>query len=154
MSALARVRAHYGAGPLHALSMAACLAISGFAALKIGSQSYAVGVGVWFVGSAVAHDFILFPLYTVIDRLTGARRRDRSAPSGWKNYVRAPAAISGLALVVYAPLILGFAGSTYEDITALPVSVYLGRWLLLTGLLFAVSGAVYAVRVGVAGLSR
>jgi len=49
-------------------------------------------------------------------------------------------------LLVWFPLVLGLSGSTFRSNTGLGSEPYLGRWLLLTGVLFAVSGLAYAVR--------
>ena len=56
------------------------------------------------------------------------------------------ALLSGFAFVVYFPLILGLDDGPYERATALSQDVYLGRWLLLCGAMFAVSARLYAAR--------
>lgn len=134
----------YGAGTLHVVSMCAAFGISGYAALKLLSYSGVVTVVVWFMAAAVVHDLVLFPLYVGLDRLggrvvtrDGGRRR---------NYLRVPALLSGLLLLLFFPLIAGFPGHGYEAITTLTLSPYLGRWLLLTGILFACSGVLLIVR--------
>ncbi len=86
------------------------------------------------------HDAIAFPLYTALNRLALGRAR-RSV-----NHVRVPALLSGFAFVVYFPLILGLGDGRYERATSLSQDVYLGRWLLLCGAMFAVSALLYAVR--------
>jgi hypothetical protein len=61
------------------------------------------------------------------------------------NYVRVPAAFSMLLLLVWFPLILGLSARTYHRASGLVTSPYLGRWLAVTGVLFAASAASYAL---------
>ena len=61
------------------------------------------------------------------------------------NYVRVPAAFSLLLLLVWFPLILGLSARTYHRASGLLTSPYLGRWLAVTGVLFAASAASYAL---------
>ena len=79
-------------------------------------------------------------LGTVLNRLA-LGRAGRSV-----NHVRVPALLSGFAFIVYFPLILGLGDGRYESATTLSQDVYLGRWLLLCGTMFAVSALLYAVR--------
>jgi hypothetical protein len=60
------------------------------------------------------------------------------------NYLRVPAAFSLLVLIVWFPLILGLSAGTYHRASGLSASPYLGRWLALTGAMFAGSAACYA----------
>jgi hypothetical protein len=71
----------------------------------------------------------------------------RSGPAGPPviNYVRVPAAFSLLLLLVWFPLILGLSARTYHRASGLVTSPYLGRWLAVTGVLFAASAASYAL---------
>ena len=61
------------------------------------------------------------------------------------NYIRVPAAFSLLLLLVWFPLILGLSARTYHRASGLVTSLYLGRWLAVTGVLFAASAASYAL---------
>ena len=61
------------------------------------------------------------------------------------NYIRVPAAFSLLLLLVWFPLILGLSARTYHRASGLVTSPYLGRWLAVTGVLFAASAASYAL---------
>jgi hypothetical protein len=61
------------------------------------------------------------------------------------NYIRVPAAFSLLLLLVWFPLILGLSSRTYHRASGLVTSPYLGRWLAVTGVLFAASAASYAL---------
>lgn len=142
----------YGAGPLHLLALLAAFGLAGYAAARF-VPANPVGVAVWFVGAAVGHDLILLPLYSIADRSLATVLRHRASkrpgwrsPGPWLNHLRVPAVLSALLLVLFFPLILrlapGFAG-----IAGRSLDPYLGRWLLVTGLLFAGSGLVLAVRL-------
>jgi len=134
------LRRAYGAGPLHLLSTLASLALAAYAFSRIFAGAQAANVVVWFVGALVAHDLIALPLYTALDRLARGRRM-RAV-----NHVRVPALLSGFAFIVFFPLILGLGDGRYERATTLSQDVYLGRWLLLCGALFAASALLYALR--------
>jgi hypothetical protein len=144
---------HYGASPLHLLVLVGSFALAGYAALKlIADQPLAVVI--WFVGGAVLHDLILLPLYVLADR--SARRRslrhehehehEDAAPPAWVNYVRFPAAISAVLLLVFLPSIARLSG-VYTATTGLSASPYLLHWLAITGVLFLVSAVLYALRI-------
>lgn len=144
-------RRHYGAGPLHLLSLVACLAFAGYIATRILAVPEAVRILVWFAGAAVAHDLILWPLYAIADRgaVRAARRHpDRLPRVRWVNYLRVPAVLSGVALFVSFPLVFRWSEPAYHAASGLTETVYLGRWLLLTAAAFGISALLYAVRVG------
>jgi hypothetical protein len=133
------LRRAYGAGPLHLLSTLAALAVAGYALTRILAGAQAGNVVLWLAGAVVVHDALAFWLYTALDRLA-AGRVTRAAV----NYVRVPAMLSGLAFVVFFPLILGLG--RFERATTLTDDVYLGRWLALSGVAFVASALLYAVR--------
>ena len=135
-----RLTRAYGAGPLHLLSHVAALALAAYAFTRIFAGGQPWNVVLWFAGAVLLHDAIAFPLYTSLNRLA-LGRAGRSV-----NHVRVPALLSGLAFIVYFPLILGLGDGRYERATTLSQDVYLGRWLLLCGAMFAVSALLYAVR--------
>lgn len=143
-----RLLGWYGANPLHLLALLGCFALAGYAGIRL-FDAGVVGVLVWFVGAAVAHDLVLFPLYAIADRSMQAVLRHR-APAlpdlSWINYLRVPTVLSALMLLVYFPLIFGLT-DTYTAVTAMPVSVYLGRWLMITGVLFTLSAVAFALRL-------
>ena len=146
-------RRRYGGSPLHLVAMVASLALAGFAGLTLTQAlgtSKTTAVAVWLIGAAVAHDLILFPIYTLLDN-AGTKLVARPLRTPAINFIRLPVLLSGLLFLVYVPLVGGFSGATYESITGLPVSVYFGRWLLITGALFGLSGAFYALKLGVSG---
>ena len=131
------------------LLLFASFAFAGYVADRVVRVPYAWMIGVFFVGAIVAHDFILYPIYALADRLTRrvALRPDPRPGVPWVNHVRIPAVLSGLLLVLFFPLVLGLGERTYRSATGLGTSPYLGRWLLVTGILFAGSGLLYVGRL-------
>ncbi|MFG2882068.1 hypothetical protein ACGFYV_07045 [Streptomyces sp. NPDC048297] len=145
---MARFIRWYGSGPLHLLVLIASFALTGYAMVRL----FAIepwGVAIWFVGAAILHDLILLPLYSLADLSAQSvlRHRKDQRPTGlWLNHLRVPAFLSGLLLLVWFPLVLGLA-VPYAGDTGLPGSVYLGRWLAITGVLFAASALALASRL-------
>jgi hypothetical protein len=157
------VRRWYGAHPLHLLALLAAFALAGYALGAVVAAGQWRGFAVWFLVAIVAHDLLLFPLYSLADlslrrllpgraagersRLTAAAGAVAPSPSGPPviNYVRVPAAFALLLLLVWFPLILGLAAGTYHRASGLTAEPYLGRWLAVTGVLFLASAAAYAV---------
>ncbi|WBB64586.1 hypothetical protein O7599_22305 [Streptomyces sp. WMMC500] len=131
-------------GPLPTLVLLlASFALTGYAAVRL-FDKHPLAVALWLVAAAILHDLALVPLYSLADR--GARR---VLGPRLVNYVRFPAVVSGLLLLVYFPLILRQVGR-YERVTGLPADAYLYRWLLITAGLFAASALVLAARRTVA----
>jgi ABC-type transport system involved in cytochrome c biogenesis permease subunit len=148
---MAWFRRHYGAGPLHLLSLVACLAFAGYVATRILAGPEGLRILVWFGGAAVAHDLVLWPLYAVADRgaVVAARRHPERLPRvRWINYVRVPTILSAVLLAVSFPLVFRWSEPAYHTASGLTESPYLGRWLLLTGVAFGFSAVLYACRVG------
>ncbi|MFK0288829.1 hypothetical protein ACIQVL_51455 [Streptomyces sp. NPDC090499] len=148
---MARLVRWYGSGPLHLLVLIASFALTGYALVRL----FAVQpweVAIWFVGAAVLHDLILLPLYSLADLSALSVLRHQAADASdrptvrWINHLRVPAFLSGLLLLVWFPLILRLAGP-YPGDTGLSDSVYLGRWLAITGVLFAASAVAFAARL-------
>lgn len=141
---------HYGAHPLNLLAMLVSFAVAGYAALLLIS-SRPIAVIIWFVGAAIIHDFVLFPLYAIADRILHRRARAtsqaerRPAPS-WINYVRVPTVVSGLLLLVFVPSIARLS-SGYHSTTGLSSSGYLLRWLFITAALFLLSALAFAAHL-------
>jgi hypothetical protein len=133
----ARLRRAYGASPLHLLAHLALLPLAGFALLEIAGAGNATRIFAWLAASVILHDLVLLPFYGVLDRL--ARRTAGSAV----NFVRVPAMISALLLLVYFPAISGKGNGAFHGVSGLDYEGYLERWLLATGALFLVSGIVY-----------
>ncbi|MYW00172.1 hypothetical protein [Streptomyces sp. SID3343] len=152
---MSRLRRWYGAGPLHLLALAACFTLAWYAGTRLLTYEPA-RVVLWFVGAAVVHDLVLYPLYSAADRTgqaaAGAVRRgrgrgrpERARAAIGLNHVRFPAALSALLFLVWLPQILGLADG-YDLTTGLDGSRFLPRWLLITAFLFAASALVRAVR--------
>jgi Kef-type K+ transport system membrane component KefB len=136
-----RLRSLYGASPLHLLALAASLALTVYVALKIAGNASGPKIALWIVGAALAHDLVLWPLYTALDRIARGRR-----VRGGANHLRVPAAISALLALMWAGLIFQLAPGTYQSATGLRPEPYLERWLAVTAALFLGSAVLYAVR--------
>lgn len=148
----ARFRSLYGDSPLHLLAVLASFAIAGYAFLRIVENPSALGTLVWFAGAIVLHDLLAFPLYSALNLIAdrglagrGGEREARRVPL--INHVRIPALLSGLALVLFFPLILGLDAANYEKDTGLSGDVFFTRWLGLTAALFLGSALIYALRL-------
>jgi hypothetical protein len=137
-------------GPVALLALLASFVVAGYAGVRLLAGN-PVGVGAWFVGSAVVHDLMLFPLYAGVDAalVTLLRRRSALATVAgvpWLNHLRVPAVISGVLLLVWSPLILRVP-TAYFEASGLSAQPFLPRWLAVTAVLFAISAATLAVRV-------
>jgi len=111
-----RFRYEYGSGPLHALGLAASFALTGYAVLRIAGGPSPLSVLLWFVAAIVAHDLVLLPLYSSIDRIGARVLRPARSPRAISplNHVRVPALLSGLMLLVWFPLVLGLSDPTFS----------------------------------------
>lgn len=137
----------YGAGPLHLLALLACFALTAAAVLRVADEPLRLRYLAWFVGAVVAHDLLLFPLYALLDRSGRALLRRRRTPTpAAVNYVRVPALLSGLLLLIFAPVIFRHSEQAYRNASGLNQDPYAVRWLLVTGVLFLVSAVLYALR--------
>ncbi|MET7949477.1 hypothetical protein [Micromonospora sp. NPDC005324] len=165
-----RFRAAYGSSHQHLVVMIACFTLTGWVTLRLSEEASAGRMLVWFVGAAVAHDLVLFPIYASADRaLRGAlgrpghRARENGVTAGAHhsmpsraeqapigpsalNHIRVPALASGLLFLVYLPGILRQGRETYLEATGQNQQPYLARWLALTATLFLVSAGWYLVR--------
>jgi hypothetical protein len=154
------ISAHYGSDPLHLLALLACFALAGYTVSRVVAAGIWVGFAIWFIGAAIVHDLVLFPLYTLaavaVQRRPWGRRRPGPHVQWrpWINYLRVPAGLSGLLLLVWFPLILRQPEATYRQAVGLGLRPYLGRWLLVTGVLFTGSALAYAVRMRSAASAR
>lgn len=161
MTLLRRFRAGYGAGPLHLLTLLASFAIAGAAVAGWFERPGDVEtVLVWFAAAIVIHDLVLLPLYSLLDRIAfrrwaeprkGAQHMANARRVNPTPYIRIPAILSGLLLLVFFPVIFGLGAQTELAASGIAESGYLARWLLATGVMFAVSGASYAVAAARAG---
>ncbi len=151
---LARWQRAYGASPLHLLGLLACFALAGYAAVHAADGPKPVRMAVWFLGAAILHDLVLFPMYGLADRSTRSlltrlpRRltlhgRLQGLP-GDINYLRAPLLLSALLLLLFFPLIFRRSEDAFGAASGRDQSEYLSHWLLLTAIAFAGSALVFA----------
>ena len=135
------MRRLYGTTPLHLLAHGLLFAVFGWVVLQLLDAREAFNILLWFVLAIVLHDLVLLPFYSVLDRVGR-----RAARGGAINYVRVPALLSGLLLLVFFPAISGKGNGAFHGVSGLDYEGYLARWLLITAALFALSGATYRLR--------
>jgi hypothetical protein len=151
-------RRRYGASPLHLAGHLVVFAIALFAIWRIASAESLVKLLVLYVAFAIAHDLIFLPAYSGLDRAVRAALarlpvgRPGSVPA--INHVRAPALISGLLLIIYAPLISHASDNGYFLSSGHHIAGYLRNWLLISAALFIGSALIYMLRVGRAAIKR
>ncbi|CAM5714309.1 Lipoprotein OS=Streptomyces aurantiogriseus OX=66870 GN=GCM10010251_01880 PE=4 SV=1 [Streptomyces aurantiogriseus] len=131
--------------PFQLLLLAASFALAGYAGVRLLADDW-FGVAVWFVGAALLHDLVLLPLYAVADRAV-VQGIGAAGHREWAMYVRVPAALSGLLLLVWFPLISGMVDRRYRLGTGLSPEGFLARWLLITAVLFGGSALLLALRL-------
>ncbi|MDJ0395597.1 hypothetical protein QMK17_19945 [Rhodococcus sp. G-MC3] len=150
----------YGAHPLHLLAMCFAAALVGYVVYVAGIETFWnrnvwwQSIAVWFAGAVVAHDLVLFPLYSLADRsLTSGMNalRGRSPRIAWTvsplNYIRIPLMGTALTFVVFFPGIIAQGSESFTSATGLTQDPYLGRWLALIACFFGVSALAYALRL-------
>jgi len=156
MNARERLRALYGAGPLNLLVLVASFAIAGAAVAGWLQRPRDVPTVLeWFAAAIVLHDLVALPLYSLLDRIAfggigaGLRRARGTAPAPVSPtaYLRIPAMLSGLLLLVFFPVLFGLGSGSELSASGIAESGYLARWLLATGLMFAASGLAYAIAI-------
>jgi len=130
--------------PLQLLLLICSFALAGYAAVRLLAGDWR-GVALWIVGAALLHDLVLLPLYSVADRAL-VRGLGTAGRRSWTPYVRVPAVLSGLLLLVWSPLVLGVTDRRYRLLTGRSADGYLGRWLLITAVLFGGSALLLALR--------
>lgn len=140
MIALARRR--YGSTPLHLLLHLALFAVAAWVVLRVAGAREARNVALWFVGALVLHDLVLLPFYSLLDR--AGRRVARGATI---NYVRVPALLSGLLLLLFFPPMLGRNDGSFARVAGEEPTGYLERWLIVTAVLFAGALALSVLRL-------
>jgi hypothetical protein len=156
VSGLRRFSRLYGSSPAHLLLGLTVLAVSAWAVLQAFGRGPPLSLTKWFVGSIVAHDLVLLPLYSLmliaLLRVIGGRTAQESqGPPPRRllvlNHLRVPAGLSLLMLLLFFPFILGLAEGGYRGVSGLSTGPYLSRWLFLTAGLFVVSAAILVVRL-------
>jgi hypothetical protein len=129
--------------PLQLLLLISSFALAAYAGVRLLEGDW-FGVALWFVGAALLHDLVLLPVYGTLDRAlvrAAGTRREGIA------YVRVPAALSGLLLLVWFPLISGRVADRYAGATGMSADGYPTRWLLLTAALFGGSAVLFVLRL-------
>jgi len=159
-SALVSWRRFYGDNPMHLLALLGCFALAGYA-ISFAAQApppTPVLLAIWFAGAVIGHDLVLFPLYALADRCLLATRRVRRGARQSRpvqvpaiNHIRVPALGSGLLLLVFAPVIVRQGDQAYLAASGLTMQPFFHRWLLITGVLFLGSAALYALALRRAG---
>lgn len=139
-----RIRVKVGS-PLQLLLLACSFALAGYAGVRLLADDW-FQVALWFVGAALVHDLVLLPLYAVADRAV-VGSLGAAGHRGWALYVRVPAALSGLLLLVWFPLISGRVADHYASATGLSGEGFLARWLLVTAVLFGGSALLLVLRL-------
>ncbi|MFC9515116.1 hypothetical protein ACFTSD_05275 [Nocardiaceae bacterium NPDC056970] len=157
---MTRLARYYGAGPLHLVAVLFCFALIGYSVSVTGLESFWnpdnwwQSIAVWFAGAIIAHDLVLYPIYSLGDRslssgLDPTRRhrhaRERTVPP--LNYVRVPALGTALTFLMFFPGILQRGADTYLAATGQTQEPFLVRWILLSVAMFGISALIYAVRV-------
>ena len=146
----------YGSHPLHLIGHLVMFFVAGWAINQILGGGNAINWLAWFIGAALLHDLVLLPVYSLVDRglERGTHRRslraahaDREPSRSPVNYIRVPAAIAGILLLVYFPVILGYSSTNFRNDTGHALTGSARNWLLVSAGLFICSGLVYLVRV-------
>jgi len=148
-----RFRYEYGESPSHLLVGILSFALAAWAlSHALDATSRPGNLLIWLVGAILIHDLLFLPLYALLGILAGgALQVGREDPPNRLrvaalNHLRVPAVLSGLALLVWFPLILGLKERGFMRLTALSTDVYLQRWLLLCLVLFGGSAVLLALR--------
>jgi hypothetical protein len=137
------LRRLYGASPWHLVALLGCFTVTAYAATRLLDElPVLLRIAVWFVGAAVVWDLLLGPALALADRLLRPLGRLR-VPA--LNYVRVPALVSLLLLLVWLPVILQRSEPVFRVKAGLTQDPYLGRWLALTAVLFTASALAYGV---------
>lgn len=149
----------YGASLLHLLAHLASFGIVAVALDRIFSGGDATELLAWYLGIAIAHDFVFVPAYTGLDRLFRATVTRLPLPNRTGipliNHVRVPLLISGLLLIIYFPLITRRSEGVYFALSGHHLgSHYLHNWLLITLALLVCSAAIYLIRVSLQATNR
>lgn len=143
------MRRVYGSSPIHLLAHLASLALALWALGEILDARAATTIFIWLVGAVLLHDAILWPLYSMLDQVawSAALALDGGSRVSALNHLRVPVALSALMLMAAFPAIFEVREGNYTRVSGIGYEGYLERWLLVSGLLFAGSAVLYAIRV-------
>ncbi|TQJ46732.1 hypothetical protein FBY34_6143 [Streptomyces sp. SLBN-115] len=131
--------------PFQILLLACSFALAAYAGVRLLADDW-FGVALWWVGAALLHDLVLLPLYAVADRAV-VQGLGASGHRRLTMYVRVPAALSALLLLVWFPLISGTVEARYRSATGRSADGFLAHWLLITAVLFGGSALLLALRL-------
>lgn len=154
---LAASRRLYGSNPLHLLVLLAAFALAAYGFYRASFGPLPLRMLVWFLVAIVGHDLVLYPLYALADRSwhVVSRRTGLQKSHSWHepsvpavNYVRVPTVLSGVLLIAFWGTISGEGEGAFLAASDHHFENYLGRWLGITGVFFAVSAVLYAWRLG------
>lgn len=145
----------YGSNPVHLLTMVAGFGLLGYlivtarpTTLWKPEGTWWKSMALWFAAAIIFHDLILFPIYSLADRLLdGPRNRRRQPQVSARNHLRVPALGSGLILLIFLPDIIKQGATKYFEDTGLTQEPFLGRWLMLSAIMFGASALIYVVRI-------
>lgn len=152
-----RVRQLYGAHPLQLLLILSSFVVVGYTLWLLGftalwnPDTWWQSIAVWFVGAALAHDLLLFPVYAAADRIlvAASRRqsiRDRRSPAlPMINYVRVPLLAVGLITLLFFPGVIRQGAGSYNRATGQTQEPFLLRWVLLCAVILLVGLGIYLV---------
>jgi hypothetical protein len=147
---MTRFRQLYGDRPLQLITLLGCFAVSGYAASRVFGDAAALSIALWFLGSAIVFDLVLSPLLALADRVLLRLRGGRRGPPGRVsrvNYIRVPVLLSGLLLLIYAPVIFQRSEPPYFAASGLEEDPYLERWIAVSAGIFLATALAYAVAV-------
>lgn len=138
----------YGRGPIHLLGVIFCYSLATYAAVKL-FDNVSLWIALAFPAGIFLHDFVLFPIYSGIDRalkrVQRRQRREGKISVGWVNHVRVPVIVSFVLFLAYFPIILRLPEDR-ELYTSLSPDPYLYRWLIVTAVFIAGSAFSYMLR--------
>jgi hypothetical protein len=159
---LTRLRRMYGAHPLQLVLLLASFVLAGYVVHLLGvaalwnPDAWWQSIAVWFVGAALAHDLVLFPLYAAADRVLvtvfarapRAGTRPRAVPV--VNFVRVPLLACGLVSLMFFPGVIRQGAGSYNRATGQTQEPFLHRWLILCAVILLCGLVVYLVALAVA----
>ena len=110
----------YGARPAHLAVLLGCFGVAGYAASFLLGDPALLTVLTWFVGAALVHDALLFPLYSAADRaLVAVAGRLPRPRVPIVNHVRVPALGAGLTFLMFLPGIIRQGGASHLAVIGL-----------------------------------
>jgi hypothetical protein len=121
------------------------LGVAGYGVLRVLDTPERADVLEWFVGLNLGHDLVLLPLYSLAGVALGVLTRGRAVLA---LHLKAAAALSGLLLLTWFPLVLELPGERFRRASGRGPEAYLERWLLVSAVLFAVALVLYLLRRG------